>query len=196
MKLNSVEIDERLGKDKVHLYFGIENLIPVGYAWLFPKADHITVGWGNQINLIKNSREEFQKFVSLSTVEKSLRGSEEAVFKPHLIPVGLRPQLYKEKVIAVGDAGGIVDPISGKGIPYAMMSGQIAVETIKKCENKDRIKRIGEYYKKTLDRKFLKILELKRQARDRIFNDEKSLKNFLSLWETHRSSEIVMKGLI
>jgi geranylgeranyl reductase family protein len=196
MELSKSEIDKRLGKEKVHLYFGIENLIPVGYAWLFPKTDHITVGWGNQINLIKNSREEFQKFVDLSSVKTTLRGSQESIFKPHLIPVGLRPQLYKNKVIAVGDAGGIVDPISGKGIPYAMMSGQIAVETIKKCENKGKINHIGEYYKKTLDRKFLKILELKRQARDRIFDNDDSLKNFLSLWENHRSSEIVMKGLI
>lgn len=196
MKLNRKEIDDRLGKDKVHLYFGIENLIPVGYAWLFPKDDHITVGWGNQINLISNSREEFQQFVNLPAVKTALEGCRETIFNPHLIPVGLRPQLYNEKVIAIGDAGGIVDPISGKGIPYAMMSGQIAVETIKKCEKKDKLEHIGDYYKKTLDRKFLKILNLKRKARDRIFENDESLKKFLSLWENNRSSEIVMKGLI
>ena len=27
----------------VHLFFGVEKLIPMGYAWLFPKAEHITV---------------------------------------------------------------------------------------------------------------------------------------------------------
>lgn len=196
MKLNRQKIEERLGEDKVHLYFGIEKLIPVGYAWLFPKNDYITVGWGNQINLIKNSREEFRKFINLSIVKDSLKGSEEKIFKPHLIPVGLRPQLYKDKVVAVGDAGGIVDPISGKGIPYAMMSGQIAIETIKKCENKDKIDQIGKYYERTLDRKFLKILKMKREARDRIYTNDQSLKKFLSLWENNRSSEIVLKGLI
>jgi len=196
MRLNKLDIDNRLGADKVHLFFGIENLIPVGYAWLFPKNEHITVGWGNQINLIKNSREEFKKFINFPLVKDALKGSEEEVFQPHLIPVGLRPQLYKDKVIAVGDAGGIVDPISGKGIPYAMMSGQIAIETIKKCENKDKIESFGQYYKRALDRKFLKILKMKRDARDRIFKNDTSLKQFLSLWENHRSSEIVMKGLI
>ena len=56
MGLNQKEIDERLGNDEVHLFFGIKNLIPLGYAWLFPKKDNITVGWGNQIGKIKNLR--------------------------------------------------------------------------------------------------------------------------------------------
>jgi len=49
MRLNKKEIDERLGNDDIHLFFGIKDLIPLGYAWLFPKKDTITVGWGNQI---------------------------------------------------------------------------------------------------------------------------------------------------
>ena len=118
------------------------------------------------------------------------------IFKPHLIPVGVRPKLYEDNVFAVGDAGGMVDPISGKGIPYAMMSGQIAVETIKACEKKDRLDKLGSTYEKSLDRRFLKILKAKRIARDKIFKDDESLKKFLRLWETHRASEIVMKNLL
>ena len=118
------------------------------------------------------------------------------IFKPHLIPVGVRPKLYEENVFAVGDAGGMVDPISGKGIPYAMMSGQIAIETIKSCEKKDRFDKLGTTYEKSLDRRFLKILKAKRIARDKIFKDDESLKKFLKLWEKHRASEIVMKKLM
>ena len=118
------------------------------------------------------------------------------IFKPHLIPVGLRPKLYEENVFAIGDAGGIVDPISGKGIPYAMFSGQIAIETIKTCETKDRLDKLGATYEKSLDRKFLKILKAKRIARDKIFKDDDSLKKFLILWGKHRASEIVMRKLM
>jgi len=189
-------IDKILGNDTVHLFFGIKDLIPVGYAWLFPKNSKITVGWGNQIDLVKNSRTEFEKFWMLPFVKEALKNSKMEIFKPHLIPVGLRPKLYEENVFAVGDAGGMVDPISGKGIPYAMMSGQIAIETIKSCEKRDRLDKLGTTYEKSLDRRFLTVLKAKRILRDKIFINDKSLKNFLKLWETHRASEIVMKKLL
>ena len=103
MRTSQEDIKQSLGSDKVHLFFGIKDFITVGYAWLFPKKETITVGWGNQINLIKNSREEFQKFRNLSFVKNALKNSELDVFKPHLIPVGLRSKLYDENVFAVGD---------------------------------------------------------------------------------------------
>ncbi len=196
MKTKKSFIDKILGPDTVHLFFGIKNLISVGYAWLFPKAETITVGWGNQINLIKNSREEFKKFTSLPFVKEALADSKMEIFKPHLIPVGLRPRLYNDNVFAVGDAGGIVDPISGKGIPYAMMSGMFAVEAIKFCEKKDKLDKLGIQYEKLLDRKFLRILKAKRTARDKIFQNDENLKKFLGLWEKYRSSEIIMRKLM
>ncbi|MFX1489795.1 MAG: FAD-dependent oxidoreductase, partial [Promethearchaeota archaeon] len=42
MKTTKAYIDQKLGHDAVHLFFGIKNLIPVGYAWLFPKEKTIT----------------------------------------------------------------------------------------------------------------------------------------------------------
>jgi len=196
MKTTKSNIDKTLGHDTVHLFFGIESLIRVGYAWLFPKTERITVGWGNQINLVNNSREEFKKFLALPLVKLALNNSTMETFKPHLIPVGLRSKLYEDNVFAIGDAAGFCDPISGKGIPYAMMSGQFAIETIKICEEKDRMDRLGSYYERSLDRKFLKILKAKRLARDTIFQSDENLKKFLSLWENHRSSYIVLNKLL
>jgi len=196
MKTTKSNIDKTLGHDTVHLFFGIESLIRVGYAWLFPKTERITVGWGNQINLVKNSRGEFKKFLALPLVKLALNNSTMETFKPHLIPVGLRSKLYEDNVFAIGDAGGIVDPISGKGIPYAMMSGQFAVETIKTCEIKDKLDKLGSVYERNLDKKFLRVLKAKRILRDTIFQSDENLKKFLSLWEKHRSSEIVMKNLM
>ncbi|MFX1312001.1 MAG: NAD(P)/FAD-dependent oxidoreductase [Promethearchaeota archaeon] len=196
MKASRENIANKLGNDAIHAFFGINNLIPIGYAWLFPKFQTITVGWGNQINLVKNSRREFKKFENQPFVKDSLKNSELSIFKAHLIPVGLRPKLYDDNVFAVGDAGGIVDPISGKGIPYAMMSGQIAIETIKTCENRDKLDKLGTIYERNLDKKFLRVLKAKRIARDKIFKNDENLKKFLSLWEKYRSSEIVMRKLL
>jgi len=189
-------IDKTLGSNSVHLFFGIKDLIPVGYAYLFPKLEKITVGWGSQINLIKNSRIEFDKFIQLPYVKKALLNSRLEKYTAHLIPMGERPILFENNVFAVGDAGGFVDPINGAGIPYAMMSGQYAIDSIKKCENRGKLGELGAYYEKLLERKFLKILRLKRQIRDKIFSNDDTLKEFLSLWEKHDSMEIVMKKLI
>ena len=196
MKTSKEFINKTLGNAAIHAFFGMKNLIPIGYAWLFPKFETITVGWGNQINLIKNSREEFKKFENHPFVENALKNSELKIFKSHLIPVNLRPKLYEDNVFAVGDAGGIVDPISGKGIPYAIMSGQIAIETINTCEKREKLDKLGIYYEKNLDKKFLRVLKAKRLARDKIFQNDENLKKFLSLWENYRSSEIVMRKLL
>ena len=119
MKSTPGHIKQTLHEDCVHLFFGIKDLIPLGYAWLFPKSDTITVGWGNNLSKIYNTKTEFQKFKALPMVQTSLGNSSLVVEKPHMIPVGTRSLLYQENVFAIGDAGGLVDPISGKGIPYA-----------------------------------------------------------------------------
>ncbi len=196
MNLNKKEIDESLGKDEIHLFFGIKDLIPFGYAWLFPKRDTITVGWGNQIGKIKNSKNEFTKFLNIPLVNQSINKAKLIRYTPHLIPVGLRPMLYYENIFAVGDAGGIVDPISGKGIPYAMMSAEIAIKTIKYCEKKGNEEKMGEIYKKKLDRSFLSVLKKKCELRKRVFQNDEKLKTFLELWQNHRSSEIILKNLL
>jgi flavin-dependent dehydrogenase len=117
-------------------------------------------------------------------------------FKAHLIPVGLRPVLYNQGVFAVGDAGGLVDPISGKGIPYAMLSGKFAAQAIIQGISNSDITQIGEKYLMKLKKSFLTILQAKRVARDTIFHNDEILKQFLALWERYRSSEIILKKML
>lgn len=196
MKTPKQHMEEILGSSTLHLFFSIRRLSHLGYAWLFPKKHVVTVGWGNQLIRVKHAREEVKPFLELPLVKEVLKNSTQDLFKAHLIPVGLRPQLFKENVFAVGDAGGLVDPISGKGIPYAMSSGQIAIDTIKACENKNVPNNLGFHYENTLEKNFLQVLKEKRGARDRIYQNEETLKQFLALWEKYRSSEIVRRGLI
>ena len=56
--------------------------------------------------------------------------------------------------------------------------------------------KLGIFYEKSLDRKFLKILKAKRVARDKIFQNDENLMKFLSLWEKYRSSQIIMQKMI
>ncbi|MHA1995798.1 MAG: NAD(P)/FAD-dependent oxidoreductase [Candidatus Hodarchaeales archaeon] len=194
--INKQKIEQHLGKSSLHLYFSIKSLSHLGYGWLFPKNQQLTVGWGNQLIRVKNTTNEFKALLNLPTVKACLKNSTTERIKGHLIPVGIRPQMWNENVYAIGDAGGFVDPISGKGIPYAIQSGQIAINTIKQCENKDLLDNQGQYYEEVLNKTFLQILKKKKDARERIYQDDQTLKQFLTLWEKYRSSEIVRRGLI
>ncbi|WP_457558812.1 NAD(P)/FAD-dependent oxidoreductase [Candidatus Harpocratesius sp.] len=196
MESTPQKIESSLGKEEVHLFFGIKNFIPLGYAWLFPKNKTITVGWGNSLAKIKNSRVEFQKFIRLPFTKQALSGAKKIRYTPHLIPVGTRSTIYRDSVFAVGDVAGFVDPISGKGIPYAMMSAEIAIKTIHYCEKKGKEEKMGDIYQNRLNGAFLTVLQKKREFRPKIFQNDKSLKNFLALWQKHRSSKIIMQNLL
>jgi geranylgeranyl reductase family protein len=195
-RISNRKIEQNLGKSSLHLYFSIKSISHLGYGWLFPKHQCLTVGWGNQLIKVKNATKEFEALLSLPMVKDCLEKSTTELIKGHLIPVGVRPKIWSENVYAIGDTGGFVDPISGKGIPYAIQSGQIAINTINDCEANDRLENQGQYYEKLLDIAFLQMLRKKRVARDKIYQNDQTLKQFLSLWEKYRSSEIVRRGLI
>ncbi len=195
-KVTNQKITQWLGKDSLHLFFSVKQLSQLGYGWLFPKNQELTVGWGNQLSRVKHAKQEFKKLHKLPLVRTMVQEAPLTRFKAHLIPVGIRSQIYHENVYAIGDAGGFVDPISGKGIPYALQSGQIAIKTIKKCEQKDLLEKQSHYYEATLEKAFLEMLKKKQVAREKIYENDQSLKQFLALWESYRSSEIIRRDLM
>jgi geranylgeranyl reductase family protein len=104
-------------------YFGVVNW---GYGWVFPKLDSYTVGIGGL--LIKNVRikEKFYDFLNMtcgSIPDVPIRG--------HYFPFGaVLNKPGKKNLLIVGDAAGLVEPITGEGISFAMLSGKFAGEAI------------------------------------------------------------------
>jgi geranylgeranyl reductase family protein len=110
------------------LHFG---LIPWGYAWSFPKGDHRVFGIAGLHH--KNDRplmEGFQNF--MTSLGQSAQPP--AVRHSHPLPWGSyldRPG--RGRVLLVGDACGLADPLLGEGIYYAHRSAQIAAQSILAC---------------------------------------------------------------
>ena len=107
------------------LYFGIINW---GYGWVFPKKDTITVGLGGLENQNKNFKEIFKDYLKLLNLDHlSLN------MKGWPIPYGnyLERPAYKNTFL-IGDAGNLVNPLTGEGLYYAHKSAQIVSEVIKK----------------------------------------------------------------
>jgi geranylgeranyl reductase family protein len=114
----------------LHLDFGA---IPWGYAWIFPKAEHLSVGIGDLIRPGRRTdlRAELARYIA---AEPSLRGANTRFMRGHRVPLGGKFEWYHAPhALLVGDAAGLVDPFTAEGIYYAIRSGQIATEEVSKA---------------------------------------------------------------
>ncbi|MFH1825686.1 MAG: geranylgeranyl reductase family protein [bacterium] len=116
-------------------YFGFGQ-VAGGYAWIFPKTTYLSVGIGGKgSSLIKQELERWLKHHNLSA--EGLR------WYAHPLPL-LKPgeRIARGRVILVGDAAGLVDPLTGEGIRYAIRSGQIAASAMINGDVKSYSRRI------------------------------------------------------
>src|SRR5262245_45231827 len=104
-----------------------------GYAYVFPKRDHVNVGIGYVLqhyrDHIEDAPYDLQRgFIDHLRSRGVVEGnSVRANFTPFLIPVGgplRRPGCGR--VLLVGDAGGFVNGVTAEGIYYAMVTGELA----------------------------------------------------------------------
>ncbi len=116
-----------------------------GYYWLFPKGDFITVGVGEF-----KDRELFKRLKGLLNELNRKHGLKGRVIseRGYPIPAGRKGNdVYRERVLFLGDAGGLVDPLTGEGIYYAVKSGLIAGNFIKEAFNKGDFSLLSGYKK-------------------------------------------------
>lgn len=126
--------------DNMSMYYGV---LPYGYGWIFPKKNHLSVGFIGEYDKKIDYKSEFEKFLSNVGVSCDRRE-----FKGAFIPFGqyLNKPMNKDKnLLLVGDAAGFVDPITGEGIYFAVLSGIKASSAIIKAINTDNINFIDEY---------------------------------------------------
>lgn len=125
MDAPSVALEEWCGT--LHMDY---SAIPWGYAWIFPKAEHLSVGIGSIIHTVRglNIRNELARYVAS---EPTLKNARERFSRGYRIPISRGYGKYDAPhSVLVGDAAGLVDPFTGEGIYYAIRSGQIAAEEI------------------------------------------------------------------
>lgn len=100
--------------------------VPRGYAWVFPKAGHLSVGVlttrRGPINLHRHL-EEYLRVIGLAPRSVERHG--------FVIPVRPRAAaLARDRVLLAGDAAGLADPVTAEGISHAARSGWLAAEAI------------------------------------------------------------------
>jgi geranylgeranyl reductase family protein len=97
--------------------------MPGGYGWSFPKADHFNVGcggWQSEGGRLRSHLAGLRKHYGLQTAPMlNIRGH-------HLPTRDEGAPIVRGRALLVGDAAGLVDPMSGEGIFSAFVSGHLA----------------------------------------------------------------------
>jgi geranylgeranyl reductase family protein len=122
----ALEVKTALPRESLDLTFDFA--VPNGYAWIFPKKDHLNVGVYTYSSAGKVTRDQLLSYVKQKVGTQLL----EPVTGQYLgIGAGasVKPEL-RDRVFLVGDAGGFVDALTGEGIYGALVSGQAAASAI------------------------------------------------------------------
>ena len=101
-----------------------------GYIWVFPRFGHLSVGICGKGETARALRARLDRYLA----EKGI-SIKDAQFYAHMLPALDAPSWKNNRVagdgwMAVGDAGGLVDPVTGEGLYYAFRSADLASQTI------------------------------------------------------------------
>jgi geranylgeranyl reductase family protein len=127
----------------IELHF-IKAITP-GYFWIFPLPDgQANVGLGMRSDILKrrklNLGKELMQLIEQHPELKERFREAELVgpIKGYGLPLGSRRQsISGDHYMLIGDAGHLVDPLTGEGIGNAFYSGFIAAEQIQQCLEKE-----------------------------------------------------------
>jgi geranylgeranyl reductase family protein len=136
-----------------------------GYIWIFPRCGHLSVGICGKGEPASALRKRLEQYMT----ERGLSWKG-AAFYSHLLP-SLDTRSWRSNRVAgdgwaaVGDAAGLVDPITGEGLYYAIRSGDLAAQSLLN-EAGDSVE---ARYRRLLRRDFAADLEFGSRLAKRIF---------------------------
>jgi len=105
-----------------------------GYGWVFPKAEHLNVGLYTMRSDVKITRQDLVDY----SVRRIGRPVPARITGSPLGMGGWRYRPGRGRVLLVGDAAGLVDPLLGEGLYHAIISGQKAASAILNAMNNGR----------------------------------------------------------
>ncbi len=142
----SAEDFERLSKE---VRFDMDS-VPHGYAWSFPKENHLSLGIASTRRKRIDLKAYYKKYLEKLEIKEVL--SE----KSHGFQIPITPRtdgFYRKNVLLIGDAAGFADPVTAEGISNALWSGELAAEAI--IESELNPEKAGSLYQQKLEKELL-----------------------------------------
>jgi len=135
-------------------YYGRE-YSPRAYAWVFPRGPEVAVGTGGLIAHVRAAEKSVTEYLDYlvneaEPVRTDLEGAKVVKKEAALMPLaGTVTPSYSDRLMLAGDASGHCSPISGEGIHYSMVAGELAAKTAQKAlEQGDTSSRMLSKYQK------------------------------------------------
>jgi digeranylgeranylglycerophospholipid reductase len=123
---------------EIEVRFGRE-VAPGGFAWLVPfrrgTDSYARIGLMSETR----ARERFDSFLDTLCARAGAGAARMAEPRLKMLPLGPVARTYGHRVLAVGDAAGLVKPTTGGGIYYGMLSGTYAAEVLDQGLGRDRL---------------------------------------------------------
>ena len=153
VSLEPVEL-ERLGQT-ARFDFGF---VPAGYAWIFPKRNHLSIGVLSTQRGAANLPEYYRKYLDHLGIGRPLQEERHG----YIIPCRPRARLFElPRVLFVGDAAGLADPVTAEGITAGILSGQLAARAI--LQARLDAGTVQQAYQVSLQKKLLSDLRIARR---------------------------------
>jgi geranylgeranyl reductase family protein len=139
-----------------------------GYLWVFPRDGHFSVGIGGKGEPAQSLRQRLETFMDHRGISR-----QGARFYSHILPSLSTASWSQNRVagpgwMAVGDAAGLVDPITGEGIYYAIRSADIASRVLLDDTCADK----AQAYREALARDFTRDLAYASTLSKRVYLGE------------------------
>jgi len=159
-------LDQYFTKKRLfHVHFFVKGIN--GYGWVFPKKEHINIGVV-EMQRKKNSEEKtnlkkvFNEYIQLLKENEIIPSNlKVGKLKGAALPNCPVEKTYADRILLCGDAAGLVHPLTGEGIEYAMSSGRIAADVIAEAlEVDDTSAKFLSKYEKLWKKEFGKTIKL------------------------------------
>lgn len=103
-----------------------------GYIWVFPRPDHVSAGIAAKMGEISTAELRHKLELWLEENRFSLEG---AHFYSHILPSFSAEAMESLEVSGegwamIGDSAGLVDPITGEGLYYALRSAELCAQAL------------------------------------------------------------------
>ncbi len=112
---------------------------PSGFAWTVPfqreGRPHARLG----LMCARDARRRFNAYVADCAQRAGLARLEVPRPRLRFLPLGPVRRTFSARVLAVGDAAGLVKPTTGGGIYYGLLSGRLAAETLDEALARDAL---------------------------------------------------------
>jgi flavin-dependent dehydrogenase len=151
-------------QERIDIQF-LENL--EGYIWVFPRCGHLSVGICGKGEPAHVLRARLERYMEERGIPRK-----DATFYSHMLPSletsgWKKNRLAGQGWLAVGDAGGLVDPITGEGLYYAIRSGDLASRAL--IDDSYGLNEKTEAYRQAISHEFAADLEFAAMLAKRVF---------------------------